>query len=338
MCGRESNRLDRRGHTRAAKVTVTNTETSFVSNGVTGSEGAYYIPYLAPGTYRLVIEAGGFKRYVREGIVLRINEQPRIDVQMELGNVSESIEVTGAAPLLETETSATGGILEGNTIVKIPVLQKYAFRILLYLPSTANINGQHVVGQRERAIGYTLDGVSGKEPVRAMIGSTNQVTSTTIDALQEVKLWTTGMPAEFGHSAGGLLSGVFKSGTNQLHGSAEDRYINRIMIHRTRLERLARTNPFTYHEMSATASGPIYIPKLYNGKDRTFLSVRIPAPPREGRRDIYRQRPERGHAEWGFQFWRCWVADLRSFHNSPGRLGQVDLRSVPGQQGAPGTV
>lgn len=255
----------------AAKVTVTNTETSFVSNGVTGSEGAYYIPYLAPGTYRLVIEAGGFKRYVREGIVLRINEQPRIDVQMELGNVSESIEVTGAAPLLETETSATGGILEGNTIVKIPVLQKYAFRILLYLPSTANINGQHVVGQRERAIGYTLDGVSGKEPVRAMIGSTNQVTSTTIDALQEVKLWTTGMPAEFGHSAGGLLSGVFKSGTNQLHGSAEDRYINRIMIHRTRLERLARTNPFTYHEMSATASGPIYIPKLYNGKDRTFF-------------------------------------------------------------------
>ena len=253
-----------------AKVNVVNTATSFVSNGETGPEGNYYVPYLAPGSYRLTIEAGGFKRYVREGIVLRTNEQPRIDVQLEVGNVTESIEVTGAPPLLETETSSTGQILEGSTIVKIPVLQKYAFRILLYLPSTSNINGQHVVGQRERSLGYTLDGVGGKEPVRSMIGSTNQVTSTTIDALQEVKLWTTGMPAEFGHSAGGLLSGVFKSGTNSFHGSAEDRYIQRVLIHRTRMEQLARTNPFSYHEMSATASGPIYLPKIYNGKDKTF--------------------------------------------------------------------
>ena len=160
--------------------------------------------------------------------------------------------------------------MEGDTIVKIPVLQKYAFRILLYLPSTSNINGQHVVGQRERAIGYTMDGVSGKEPVRSMIGSTNQVTSTTIDALQEVKLFTTGMPAEFGHSAGGLLSTVFKSGTNQFHGSAEDRYIQKALIHRTYLEQLPRNNPFTYHELSATMGGPVYIPKIYNGKDKTF--------------------------------------------------------------------
>jgi hypothetical protein len=154
--------------------------------------------------------------------------------------------------------------------VKIPVLQKYVFRILLYLPSTSNINGQHVVGQRERSLGYTLDGVGGKEPVRSMVGATNQVTSTTIDALQEVKLYTTGMPAEFGHSAGGLLSTVFKSGTNQFHGSMEDRYIQKALIHRNRLEQLPRNNPFSYHEMSATAGGPIYIPKLINAKDKTF--------------------------------------------------------------------
>jgi hypothetical protein len=254
-----------------AKVTVVNTETSFTSESVTSAEGDYYIPYLSPGSYRISIEAAGFKRYVRDGVVLRTNETPRLDVQLEVGSVAESILVTGAAPLLETETSATGQVLEGQTIVKIPVLQKYAFRILLYLPGATNINGQHVIGQRERSLGYTLDGVGGKEPVRSMIGSTNQVTSTTIDALQEVKLWTTGMPAEFGHSAGGLLSTVFKGGTNTLHGSAEDRYINKSLIHRSRLEQLPRNNPFTYHEMSATAGGPIYLPKLYNGKDRTFF-------------------------------------------------------------------
>jgi hypothetical protein len=254
-----------------AKVTVVNTETSFTSEGRTNPEGAYYIPYLNPGPYQVSIEAAGFKKYVRAGVVLRTNETPRLDVQLEVGSVTESIQVTGAPPLLETETSATGGILEGDTIVKIPVLQKYAFRILLYLPGTTNINGQHVIGQRERSLGYTIDGVGGKEPVRSMIGSTNQVTSTTIDALQEVKLWTTGMPAEFGHAGGGLLSTVFKSGTNAFHGSMEDRYIQRKLIHRSYFEQLPRTNPFTYHEMSAVASGPVYFPKLYNGKDKTFF-------------------------------------------------------------------
>lgn len=254
----------------SAKLTVTNVETQIASTTVTNAEGNYYVPYLNPGTYRMNIEAAGFRQYVREGVTLRTNETPRIDVQLELGNVSETVKVTAAAPLLETETSATGQVMEGDTIVKIPVLQKYAFRILLYLPGTSNINGQHVVGQRERSLGYTMDGVSGKEPVRGSF-ATNQITSTTIDALQEVKLFTTGMPAEYGHSAGGLLNTVFRSGTNTLHGSAEDRYINKDLIHRTRLERLPRTNPFTYHELSATLGGPIYIPKIYNGKNKTFF-------------------------------------------------------------------
>lgn len=253
-----------------AQVTVVNTATGFTSNTVTTPEGDYYVPYLIPGPYRLTIEAAGFKRYVRDGIVLRTNETPRIDVQLEVGAVTEAINVTGEAPLLETETAATGQILSGDTIVKIPVLQKYAFRILLYFPGTSNINGQHIVGQRERAMGYTLDGVSGKEPVRGPVGATNQVVSTTIDAFQEVKVWTTGMPAEFGHSAGGLLSVVYKSGANEFHGSAEDRYIQKALIHRHRLEQLPRNNPFTYHELSAVLSGPIYLPKLYSGKDRTF--------------------------------------------------------------------
>jgi hypothetical protein len=254
----------------AAAINVVNVETQFAYNSVTTPEGNYYVPNLNPGTYRLTVEAPGFKRYVREGIMLRTSEQPRLDIQLEVGAVTETINVAGSAPLLETETTSTGQILEGETIVKIPVLQKYAFRVLLYLPSTSNINGQHVVGQRERSIGYTLDGVGGKEPVRSMVGTTNQVTSTTIDALQEVKLFTTGMPAEFGHSAGGQLSTVFKSGTNQWHGSGEDRYIQKALIHRTKLEQLPRNNPFTYHELSGTMGGPVYIPKLYNGKDKTF--------------------------------------------------------------------
>src|SRR5262249_51413693 len=93
--------------------------------------------------------------------------------------------------------------------------------------------------------------------------------STTQDAFEEVKLYTTGTPAEVGHSSGGQLSIVFRSGTNNFHGSAEDRYINKAMIHRNYLEQLPRTNPFSYHETTFLFNGPVVVPK-YNGRNRTF--------------------------------------------------------------------
>src|SRR5713226_1240108 len=115
-----------------AEVTVINTGTQFVSNTVTTADGTYYVPYLNPGTYRITIEASGFKKYVRDGVVLRTDETPRIDVQLEVGSISESVNVTGAAPLLETETSASGQIIEGKTIIKIPVPEKNLVRLTLY--------------------------------------------------------------------------------------------------------------------------------------------------------------------------------------------------------------
>lgn len=252
------------------KVTVVNVDTAFSTDTVTNTEGAYYVPYLAPGNYRLTIEAAGFKRHVRDGIQVRTGETPRIDVQLEVGAVTESIQVTGAPALLETETSASGLVLSGDILLKIPVPQKRAIRMLFYYPGASAINGFHVLGQRSGAIGYTMDGINGKEPGIGITGGTNEQISTTQDAFQEVKVYTTGTPAEFGHSAGGLMSVVFKSGTNEFHGSGEDRYINKAMIHRTYLEQLPRTNPFTYHETSFLFTGPVLLPKIYSGRNRTF--------------------------------------------------------------------
>ena len=260
----------------AAKVTVINTGTSFVSEAKTSSEGGYYVPYLIPGSYRLVIEAAGFKKYLREGIQLRTNESPRIDVMMEVGAVSDTVNVQASAPLLETETSATGQIMDGETVVKIPVMQKGIKRMTLYMPGLNVVNGLHGVGQRERSLGITLDGVSGKEPVRGAVNDDQRIMTGTLDMIQEFKMWTTGLPAEFGHSSGGLLSAVYKSGTNSFHGSMEDRYLNGSLVHRQYFDQLKRCevglpcNPWSYHEMSATAGGPIYIPKVYRGKDKTF--------------------------------------------------------------------
>lgn len=106
-----------------AKVTVVNIETSFVSETVANKEGAYQVPYLPPGSYRLSIETSGFKKYVREGIQVRTGEIPRIDVQLEVGATTESVQVNAAAPLIDTETASAGLVMSGDHLLKIPITQ-----------------------------------------------------------------------------------------------------------------------------------------------------------------------------------------------------------------------
>jgi hypothetical protein len=254
----------------SAPITLVNSETAFVSKTVASATGAYTIPYLAPGSYQLSVETAGFKRYVQNGIQVRGGEVPRVDVKLEVGAVTESISVSGSAPLLETETSASGQILSGNELAQLPVSQKTVQRMLWYYPGANAMSGYHILGQRQNMIGYTVDGIEGKEPGIQSFGGTDTQISTTADAFEEVKVYTTGTPAEFGHSAGGLMNVVFKSGTNQLHGVAEDRYIGKEMVHRSILEQLEPTAPFGYHETTALATGPVFLPKIYNGHDKTF--------------------------------------------------------------------
>ena len=251
------------------KVVVVSPAMGFNFEATTNADGYFLVPYLRPGAYAMTIEAQGFKKYHRSNIELRTGEQPRFDVVLEVGSVAESVEVTGSAPLLETETPIAGGVMEGKTIVKIPIMQKLTFRVLPYLPNSQVINGLHLNGQRERSMGYNLDGLGAKEPVTGAVGSTNRVITSSLDAVSEVKAYATGMPAEFGHTAGGGLSIVFRSGTNEFHGSAEDRFLNNTTLHRDYFDVLKP--PYdSYHEISVVASGPVKIPKLYNGKDRTF--------------------------------------------------------------------
>ena len=254
----------------SARVTIVNNETAFVSNTATSAEGSYTAPYLAPGIYRLTVEAAGFKRYIQSNIPVRSGEVPRVDIKLEVGAVTESISVSGSAPLLETETSSSGQILSGNELAQLPVSQKTVQRMLWYYPGANAMSGYHILGQRQNMIGFTVDGIEGKEPGIQSFGGTDTQLSTTADAFEEVKVYTTGTPAEFGHSAGGLMNVVFKSGTNDLHGSAEDRYIGKSMVHRSILEQLQPTSPFGYHETTGLATGPVFLPKIYNGHDKTF--------------------------------------------------------------------
>ena len=140
-----------------AKLSVRNQETAFVYQGVTNDTGDYYIPNLNSGSYQITVEASGFKSAVQRDIVLRINETPRINIQLEVGNVTESVNVTSRPPLLETESAGIGQILGASTVQRLPVMQKFVHRVLLYMPDVNTINGNHAVGA-EAARDWLLHG------------------------------------------------------------------------------------------------------------------------------------------------------------------------------------
>jgi hypothetical protein len=252
------------------EVIATNAATGVTSRAVTDEEGMYRLLYLAPASYNITYRKSGFSTMERTQIMLRSNDTLSLDVQLAVGSLVERIEVTASTPLLETATSTTGTVLAGRQMNALPIMQRYAWMSMYVMPGVTSMNGFHIAGQRDRGLGYSMDGISGTEPIRGGV-ATNRIMSTTQNAIEEVKMVTTVLPAENGHSAGGMLSVTYKSGANQLHFEGEDRYINNPLLHRAYFNLERPTAPFSYHELAALVSGPVYFPKLYDGRNKTFF-------------------------------------------------------------------
>ena len=254
-------------------VRITNVRTGVSSTTVTNQQGIYRAPYLNPGMYQITFEANGFKKLVRSNIQVRSSETLRVDTTLEVGAVVEAIEVSAAATLLETETSATGHLVTADQLTKLPTPQMKIESMLWYVPGVTSQSGfGHAAGSRSRAFVMADDGVSAVTPGTGVLGTGRNVNPAEHN-IEEVKVLTTTLPAEYGHSAGGLMNVTFKSGTNQLHGVAEERYMARQMIHRNWQDANKPTNTFGFHLMSANLNGPVIIPKLYDGRNKTFFMV-----------------------------------------------------------------
>ena len=258
-----------------AKVTVVNRGTSFVTETFTAADGGYYVPYLIPGDYRITVSAAGFKEFVREGLTLRSAEIPRIDIVLELGAVSESVTVSGSASLLNTENVVSSYVLPAEVLKDVPGVMKRTVYLMQYMPGVIAVQsqaGDHIVGQAQNDIGATLDGITAKSPYTGVVNQVDGVVQGSTDAMEEVKVLTTGVSAEYGHTAGGSMKMVYKSGTNSLHMSFEDRYLNGNWVHRSFLTQnpLPKDAPWYYETFDLVASGPLVIPKLYNGRNKTF--------------------------------------------------------------------
>jgi hypothetical protein len=256
-----------------AAVIVTNTQTQVVSHSMTNAEGAYYVPFLGIGTYQLTVESPGFKKYEQSGIVMNAGETPRIDVRLELGAVTDSVKVTAEAPLLETDTPVVGQLDDAKTVHDTPMMQAKAQNLLYYMEGVQGNNdgSYHILGLPPNLLSYNIDGAAVKQSVRSAIGTTTTAITPPVDAIAEAQVWSTGIPAEMGHNGGGAFQLVLKSGTNDLHFSAEERYINKDWLHRAYFQQVRQDLPFEYHNFFATLGGPVVFPKLYNGRNKTFF-------------------------------------------------------------------
>jgi hypothetical protein len=264
-------------------VAVVQTTTNFTFSAVTNTEGLYRVLSLNPGTYRVSFEAQGFKKFVRDAVELRTGDTLAVDASMQIGNVSESIEVSGAAALLETETSATGTVMSGNVLYDMPLYQRYINSTLNLVPGMTaggfayggDLGAYHLAGLRNGAIGIFEDGVNGNDQ-NSGTGTIKPIQN----SVAEVKVITTVPPAEYGHSAGGVISVVKKSGTNELHGMGSFYGRTRMMQHRRFFDQARLSSPTPtrpngvpnfFMQPDGNIGGPVYIPKLYDGRNKTFF-------------------------------------------------------------------
>jgi len=255
----------------SAAVRAKNTATGFTYSSITNADGLYRLTYVNPGQYEISFEAQGFKRLVRGNILVRSTETSRVDVTLEVGSVTESVQVMAQTTLLESESATVGHLVTGTTLNRLPAPQQKVQTVLFYLPGVSSQRGfGHVAGQRSRAFHTNLDGVSGMEPVRGEV-ATDRFMATVMENMGEIKILTSTLPAEYGHSGGGVMNIAYKSGTNRLHGLAEERYRNPSAVHRSWQEPTRAEGLRVFHLVTGTISGPILVPKIYDGRNRTFF-------------------------------------------------------------------
>ncbi len=260
----------------SVNITVVNTATNFTQNAVTNDEGLYRVLSLQPGQYKITFEAQGFKKIVRENVELRTGDTLAVDMTLQVGSVSESVEVSGAVAVLETETSATGSVVSGSVLYDLPLYQRFVNSTMNIVPGMTtggyayggSLGAYHLAGQRAGAIGIFEDGVNGND----QNGGT-ETTKPIQNSIAEVKVLTTVPPAEYGHSAGGVISAVKKTGNNEWHGMGSFYGRTRRMQHRLFFDRLktsqaspGRPNgvPTFFMMPDANISGPII-------KNKTFF-------------------------------------------------------------------
>ncbi len=261
-------------------VTVTNTATNQARTATTNMSGAYSAPYLVPGMYDVRAEISGFKTVERKAVEVQVGAVARIEFKLEVGDLSQRVEVTGGAPLLATDSVALGSVIATRQIVDLPLNGRDYLSLVALSPNvsteaTANAASSYqggvrssvslsVAGQRLEFNHYTLDGVENTDP-----NFNSYIIRPSVDFIQEFKAQTGVYSAEFGKGAS-QINVTTKAGTNEFHGAAFE-FLRNSYFDASEWKAVGAKNPFRRNDYGFTLGGPLIIPKLFNGRNRLFF-------------------------------------------------------------------
>lgn len=242
-----------------ARVTSRNVDTGVTATAETNESGLFFLGELRPGAYEVVAEAQGFQRFARSGITLRVEDRLRVDFAMKVGQVTESVEVRGEAQLIQTESNTLGRVVEESTIKQLPLRGRNAFELVLLTPGAQQRGDDELPrlsGGRARTGEFVLDGSSITTPRRGQL-----FTQPNLDAIQEFKVQTNGLSAEFGRTVGGVVNATLKSGTNAIHGNMFEFHRNNSINARNFF---APRNPkLIQNQFGAMIGGPVKKDRLF---------------------------------------------------------------------------
>ena len=263
---------------------LTNPSNGFERSVTTDENGEFNFPELALGSFDLTVSKSGFQTIVLKDIRTSEGRVNTLNPVLKVGTVSTEIEVTSALPLIQTETNSAGGLLSEEQVQALPIGNSDFTRLALTLPGVVqNSNfafAQYTInGSRARSNGFNIDGASNTDPstyLPSINEGGNSATAATrlpLDAVQEVTVTSSGSGADLGQNSGSVMNATIKSGTNQFHGSLYEIHRDAALDAANFFENLAGhpKAPFVWNEFGGSAGGPLYIPHVYDGRNRTFL-------------------------------------------------------------------
>lgn len=273
-----------------APVEAKNVETGSTFKAASSGTGNYNLPQLPAGSYEMNVVVPGFKRFVRQNIVVSVAGTLRIDVELEVGATTESVTVSDSAPLLKTESGEMSHNMTTERVNNLPVINlgygaalgnvRNPLQAIQMIPgsfftndSSLRVNGMPANTQAIR--------IEGQDATSGQSRQANQGNQASLDAIQEVTVQTSNYAAEYGQAGGGYFNYTMKSGTNQLHGGGYDYFVNEILNAGTPFTNAGTSNSLRQGQHIRNAQrrnnygflfgGPIVIPKLYDGHDKSFF-------------------------------------------------------------------
>jgi outer membrane receptor protein involved in Fe transport len=266
-----------------ASVEVTDVERGQTFRTKTSDAGEFVASPLKIGRYTVTVEKPGFKRAVSESVELNVQGRVAVNISLQVGQQTEQVIVTGAAPLLETETSELGQVVDRRRVSNLPLNGRNFAQLALLSTGTAPSEpgardeggyGFSANGARSLQNNFLLDGVDNNSNLPDLLNESNFVIQPPVESLQEFKVQTNAYSAEFGRGNGAIVNAVIKSGTNQIHGSAWEFLRNNKLDGRNYFDAPGKPAPqYQQNQFGATFGGPVVIPHLYDGRNRTFFFV-----------------------------------------------------------------